>query len=145
MSFFEEDIEEIDPVTLLIQKAGDQGYLTSEDILEAFQKAVKEQEIANAVILTGIGSAVSWHYHVVASPDLPPAEAFPKGEGAVDITAVTGYVFSGRIHAHITFSDDKIAFGGHLEPGCRILTFIVLTLGILDAGLELDHLDRWQT
>jgi len=39
MSFFGEDIEEIDPVTLLMQKANEQGYLTSEDILEAFPEA----------------------------------------------------------------------------------------------------------
>ena len=39
MSFLKEGIEEIDPVTLLMQKAGDQGYLTSEDILEAFPEA----------------------------------------------------------------------------------------------------------
>jgi RNA polymerase primary sigma factor len=39
MSFLKEDIEEIDPVTLLMQKAGDQGYLASEDILEAFPEA----------------------------------------------------------------------------------------------------------
>ena len=40
---FEEDIEEIeeeiDPVTFLMQKAGEQGYLTNEDILEAFPEA----------------------------------------------------------------------------------------------------------
>jgi len=39
MSVFEKEIEEIDPVTLLMQKADDQGYLTSEDILEAFPEA----------------------------------------------------------------------------------------------------------
>jgi RNA polymerase primary sigma factor len=37
---FEENIEEeIDPVTFLVHKAGDQGYLTNEDILEAFPEA----------------------------------------------------------------------------------------------------------
>jgi RNA polymerase primary sigma factor len=39
MPFFGEEIEEIDPVTLLMQKASEQGYLTSEDILEAFPEA----------------------------------------------------------------------------------------------------------
>ena len=39
MLFFGEEIEEIDPVTLLMQKANEQGYLTSEDILEAFPEA----------------------------------------------------------------------------------------------------------
>jgi RNA polymerase primary sigma factor len=39
MPFFGEEIEEVDPVTLLMQKASVQGYLTSEDILEAFPEA----------------------------------------------------------------------------------------------------------
>ncbi len=39
MSFLKEGIKEIDPVTLLMQKAGDQGYLASEDLLEAFPEA----------------------------------------------------------------------------------------------------------
>jgi len=39
MPFFGEDIEEIDPVTLLMKKANEQGYLTSEDILEALPEA----------------------------------------------------------------------------------------------------------
>jgi len=39
MSRFKEDIEEIeeiDPVIFLAQKAGEQGYLTIEEILEVF-------------------------------------------------------------------------------------------------------------
>jgi RNA polymerase primary sigma factor len=34
-----EEVEELDPVFLLMQKAGSQGYLTNEDILEAFPEA----------------------------------------------------------------------------------------------------------
>jgi predicted DNA-binding protein with PD1-like motif len=113
-----------------------------EDILRTFEKSVSDQGIENAVILTGIGSAAGWRYHVVASTDLPPQEAFPEGNGAVDISSLTGFVLNGRIHAHITFTDDKIAFGGHLETGCKALTFVIITLGVLDAKLKLDHLDR---
>ena len=29
---------------------------------------------------------------------------------------------------HITISDAKVAFGGHLEVGCKILTFGVVTM-----------------
>ena len=39
MSVFEKEIAEIDPVTLLLQKADEQGYLTNEEILEAFPEA----------------------------------------------------------------------------------------------------------
>jgi len=51
MSFFGEDVEEIDPVTLLVQKAGDQGYLTSEDILEAFPEAEENIEQLEEVFI----------------------------------------------------------------------------------------------
>jgi RNA polymerase primary sigma factor len=40
MSIFEDDMErEVDPVVFLMQKAGNQGYLTTEDVLEAFPEA----------------------------------------------------------------------------------------------------------
>lgn len=116
---------------------------SGEDLLEAFSRAVKEEGIENAVIMTGIGSAVSWGFHVVDSCELPPENKSLSGKGAVDITSITGYVMNGRIHAHISFADDKISFGGHLEPGCEVLTFAVITLGIIDSSLTLDHLDRF--
>ena len=33
------------------------------------------------------------------------------------------------------------AFGGHLEPGTRVFTFAVVTLGVLPDGLDLAKLD----
>lgn len=115
------------------------------DILHGLEEAVKDEGIRNAVILAGIGSAASYRFHVVSSTDLPPTESFPDGRGAYDITSVTGYVMNGRIHAHITFSDDKKAFGGHLEPGCQTLTFVIITLGIINPELSIDHLDSLKT
>ena len=40
-----------------------------EDILLTLRKAVEENGIQNAVILTGIGSVKSYHFHVVDSMD----------------------------------------------------------------------------
>lgn len=103
-----------------------------DDVLLGLREAVRLLGIRHAAILGAIGSVTSYHFHVVASPDLPPAELYPKGEGAYDIATMTGFVFAGRVHCHIIFSDDKIAFGGHLEEGCRVLTFNVVTLAELD-------------
>lgn len=112
------------------------------DILAEMQRQIKDLDISNAVILTGMGSARKYHYHVVASRGVPCTEAYPKGSDALDIVAMTGYVFGGRIHAHITFTTQHSALGGHLEPGCEALTFAIITLGVLPADIDISGLDR---
>ena len=113
-----------------------------DDILESLRQFVAEQNIHNAVFLSAFGSVTHYHFHVVASGYLPPAEEYPKGEKALDVVAITGGVLSGRVHAHIAFTDDKIAFGGHLEPECKVLTFVNIYLGVLEAN---DDMSKWDT
>jgi len=109
-----------------------------DDVLLGLREAVQRKGIRHGVILGAIGSVTSYHFHVVSSPDLPPEELYPKAEGAFDIATMTGFIFNGRVHCHIIFSDDKIAFGGHLEEGCRVLTFNVVPIAELE---ELDITD----
>ncbi len=99
-----------------------------EDLLEGLQRAAQELGVRDGAFLGGIGSLTSYHVHVVSSTDLPPENAFMKGEGPYDILAITGHVMGGRVHAHLTFSDTEKAMGGHLEEGCRVLTFCLVTL-----------------
>ncbi|MCL2478676.1 MAG: DNA-binding protein [Treponema sp.] len=103
-----------------------------DDILASIEKAAKENHIENAVILSGVGSARSHHYHVVASRVVPPLNLFTKGEKASDIVNIDGFIIKGRVHAHIIHSDTDIAFGGHLESGVEVLTFVCLTLAEVD-------------
>jgi hypothetical protein len=111
-----------------------------DDVLVKLREAVKENEIGNAVILAGVGSVISHHFHVVSSTTNPPNEYFSKGEAAADIVNINGMVINGRVHAHITFSNEKVAYGGHLELGCEVLTFTVLVLAEVDADL-----DKWDS
>ena len=106
-----------------------------DDILLSLRAAVEKLNLKHGIILGAIGSVTSYHFHVVSSPDLPPDELYPKGQGAYDIATMTGFIFNGRVHCHIIFSDDKIAFGGHLEEGCSVLTFNVVPIA------EVDELD----
>ncbi len=99
-----------------------------DDILNSLRQAVKENDIKSGVIMNGLGSSSSYHYHVVADTNLPPKEAYPKAEGGYDIVCLSGLVIDGRIHAHILFSDDTKAQGGHLEEGTRVLTFNVIII-----------------
>ena len=114
------------------------------DLLDGLKKAVAEEGIKNAAILSGVGSLTSYSIHVVDNVTFPPKEAFPKGEGPQDLVNVNGYVMDGRVHAHITFSDQKTALGGHLEPGTRIFTFAIVTLGVLDDKTSLTDFDAWR-
>ncbi len=99
-----------------------------EDVLLAIRAAVREEGIENGAILSGVGSLSRYHFHVVETTNDPPGNVFVEGEGPFDILTVTGLVVNGNVHAHITFSNTEIAMGGHLEEGCRVLTFAVIVL-----------------
>ena len=125
----------METTTSAIEKICFVKMLNGEDVLSSLRAAVEKDGIQNAVILAGIGSATTYHYHVVGDDRIPPLNVFSRSaETAVrptDIVSISGYVVGGRVHAHISFSDEKIQFGGHLEEGCRVLTFCLVTLGIL--------------
>jgi predicted DNA-binding protein with PD1-like motif len=99
-----------------------------EDLLLSLRAAVKEHGIANAAILSGVGSLDRYHVHVVKTTNMPPGNTFVQGEGPFDILTVTGLVVDGEVHAHIAFSNAEAAMGGHIEEGCRVLTFAVVVL-----------------
>ena len=111
-----------------------------EDVLEGLRAAVAEAGIENGAILGGAGSLSAYNAHVVKTTDLPPGDVFFDGEGAYDILTLTGVIIDGRVHAHITFSDTDKAMGGHLEPGCKVLTFAVAAIAELP-GVDLAEWD----
>jgi hypothetical protein len=112
------------------------------DLLSGLERMVKEHKIRNAVILAGIGSLRSYHYHTVSNRTFPSKNIFIKDPTApADIASMNGYIIDGRIHAHLTMTDPDKAFGGHLEPGTTVFTFAAVTLGILADGMDLSRAD----
>ena len=112
------------------------------DLLGGLERAVKENNIHNAVILSGIGSVHGYHYHVVSNGTFPSKNVFVKNPtGPADIASMNGYVINGRVHAHLTMADADKAFGGHLEPGTTVFTFAIVTVGVLKDGIDLSRID----
>ena len=103
-----------------------------DDILASLTEAVEKNNIKNAVVVSGFGSVRTHHYHVVVSRENPPENAFIKEDKASDVVDVTGCIINGRVHVHITHSDEKIAFGGHLESGVQVLTFLNIFMAEVD-------------
>ena len=102
---------------------------------------MKDEKIKNAVILSGVGSVTSYHVHAVSSNTLLAKLAYSEHAGSMDLIVVNGYVPGGRIHAHITMTDDKKAFGGHLHEGTKVFTFAIITLGRLEDNIDLSRFD----
>lgn len=99
-----------------------------DDILLSLQAAVKEHGIKNGFFLGGAGSVSRYRVHVVETTNLPPGDLFFEDDGPHDVLDVTGMVLDGRVHAHIVLSNTEKASGGHLEEGCKVLTFTMIVI-----------------
>jgi predicted DNA-binding protein with PD1-like motif len=112
------------------------------DLLAGIEKMVKEQKIKNAVFLSGIGSVRNYHIHAVSNRTFPSKNVFTKDPTApADIVSINGYVIDGRVHAHMTLTNEEKAFGGHIEPGNNVFTFAIVTLGVFDDSVDLSKVD----
>ena len=114
-----------------------------DDMLEGLKKAVQKENIKNAVILSGIGSLTDYNFHTVTTRTYPPNTVYVKDDVTTDQLNVNGYVIDGRIHAHINFSTEENALGGHLEPGTIVYTFAIITLGVLPDDTNLQRIDDY--
>jgi predicted DNA-binding protein with PD1-like motif len=59
-----------------------------------------------------------------------------------DLIGMNGYIVDGAIHAHVIMAaGDKAAttISGHLEKGTEVLTFAIVTVGVLNTDLA--HVD----
>lgn len=112
------------------------------DLLAGIEAMVKEHKVRNAVILAGAGSVRNYHIHAVSNRTFPSKNVYVKDPSApADIISMNGYVMDGKVHAHMTMSNDSGAFGGHLEPGTSVFTFAIVTVGVFAPGIDLARFD----
>ena len=113
------------------------------DLLAGIEKIVKEQKIRNAVILSAIGSVRGYQVHQVSNRTFPSKNMFVADPTApADLVGMNGYIMDGRVHAHVTLANPDGAFGGHLEPGTIVFTFGIVTIGVLNDGVDFSKLDN---
>lgn len=108
------------------------------DLLHGMEQLVKKEHIRNGVILSGIGSLRGYSVHNVAGRDYPTADVFTSAPNTpADLIGMNGYIVNGKIHAHIMMGigDKALAYAGHLEPGTEVLTYAIVTVGVLDTDL----------
>jgi predicted DNA-binding protein with PD1-like motif len=112
------------------------------DLLAALERTVGEQKIKNAVILAGAGSVRGYQVHQVSNRTFPSKNMFVQDPTApADLIGMNGYVIDGKVHAHMTLANPDHAFGGHLEPGTRVFTFAIVTIGVMTDGADFSRFD----
>jgi uncharacterized protein len=106
-------------------------------VLESINAAIKEHNIQDGLVLTGVGSVQACTYHGVQSLAASAQDHVTKAKGPMEILNLDGIIANGEPHVHITLANyRKGAFGGHLEDGCRVLYRVELTVAKL-SGMPL--------
>jgi formylglycine-generating enzyme required for sulfatase activity/predicted DNA-binding protein with PD1-like motif len=117
-----------------------------EDLLDSLQRTIAQENVTNAVFLSGIGSVSSYQLQVTSNTTSPPQSATIKGEAPYELVRLSGNILNGRVHALLFLSNKTHTLGGNLDHGCRVSNYAVITLGVLAEGISLDHFDdyKWQ-
>jgi predicted DNA-binding protein with PD1-like motif len=135
-------VPDVYAITSQFQKVMVLRFKYQTDLLAGIEKMIKEHNIRNAVIMSGIGSVRNYHIHSVSNRTFPSKNVFFKDPTSpADIISINGYVIDGRLHAHMTLTTGDKAFGGHIEPGNSVFTFAILTLGVFGDGVDLSKVD----
>src|SRR5687768_944610 len=98
-----------------------------DDVLDCVLRVVTELDLDDAVVLTGVGSLQAARIHVIASNNYPPGQKMIDLSGPLEIAQLAGIIGGGVRHLHTTlFDGEHKAWGGHIEPGCSVLTLCEL-------------------
>ena len=102
-------------------------------LLEGMADICRWEGIRNGVILTGFGSLYESCWSGAMKPEYPPREFFRETSADVlEILAISGVIADYHVHAHMVLSNRDKAFGGHVEPGCRVFSLVELAIAKLD-------------
>lgn len=111
---------------------------SGDDLLLSIKEVIKEAEIKNGIIVSGIGSLKKARYHIVEEGDNGKSfsDKFIKKEGWIEIVSMSGIIANGEPHIHISLSQDDKGFGDHLEEGCIILTLAEIVIVKIEKEME---------
>ncbi|MBI5118771.1 DNA-binding protein [Candidatus Poribacteria bacterium] len=97
------------------------GMGPGELLLESIMNAIRERDIRNGVVVSGIGTLKTCRMHYIKHTDFPPEDAIFKLEQPLELLSVSGVIADGEPHLHAVVSHaDREAQGGHVEPGCEV-------------------------
>ncbi len=98
--------------------------LNKGDLLrESIEEAISAHNIKDGTLVCGYGTLDNCTLHMINRVDVFPAEEdFPTWKNTpFELVSMTGVIADGTPHIHAVVADTNHTFGGHLEPGCRVI------------------------
>ncbi len=93
-----------------------------EDVLDSLELFITENDIKEGAVISGVATLNSAVLHMVTTTGYPPKEYFKQwNDEPLELLSLNGVIADYKPHLHVTLSDSKVAYGGHLEKGCTIL------------------------
>jgi len=118
------------------------GIAPGEMLLETVEAAVKEHDIKNGAVVSGIGTLKVARMHHIVHDRFPPEDRIFLIEKPLEVSSISGIIADGKPHLHMTVGyRDEWSVAGHVEPGCQVLYLAELVI-LKFNGLALDrHFD----
>lgn len=112
-----------------------------DDILTSLQNVIKERNIQNGVVISGIGTVDKCVLHFVTDNKNAKAVLFKEWKDtALEVAGLQGIIANGVPHIHGIVSNSKQAWAGHIEPGCRTLFLCEILIMVFDGpGFDRVH------
>jgi hypothetical protein len=97
------------------------GLEPGELLLESLREVVKERDVRNGVVVSGIGTFKKCRLHYVEGTGFPSENTFITLEKPMELLSVSGVIADGEPHLHVVVScrRDEV-YAGHLEDGSEV-------------------------
>ena len=91
-------------------------------LLESIREYIAKESIKNACVVSGMGTLSDCVMHMVKTTGYPVEESFEHwNDKPLEISSISGLIADGAEHLHMVVSNHRVAYSGHVEPGCRVL------------------------
>ena len=106
---------------------------TGDMLLESIEQVIKEADIKDGVVVSGIGTLSDTRIHMVTTTTYPAVEIFPEWRDVpMELSSISGIIADGLPHLHIVFSNPDKTFSGHLEHGCKTLYLCEIVIEVFE-------------
>ena len=93
-----------------------------DDLLESIESLIREENVENAVVVSGIATFDRSRQHMITTTGYPSDIYIDeKTDVPLEVVSIDGFICDGQPHIHCTISDKDRAYAGHVLKGCRIL------------------------
>ncbi len=106
---------------------------TGDLLLESLEQVIREADIRNGVVVSGIWTLSDTRIHMVTTTTYPAIEIYPEWKDVpMELSSISGIIADYSPHLHMVFSDTEKTYSGHLEHGCKTLYLCEIVIEVFE-------------